>query len=118
MFVFASPANPARPITPQAPARAVRRAAEKGLMLAGFTPHDLRRTAATKLAALGVEEAVCKRVLGHVPRRSDVLASVYNRHSYLPEMRRALEKLEQHLLALVRREATLKIVHLQQTDAA
>ena len=57
-FVFASRTNPGRPMTPRAPARAVRRAAQKGLLPFGFTPHDLRRTAATKLAALGVEEAV------------------------------------------------------------
>lgn len=99
-FVFTSPANSKRPITPRAPARAVQRAAERGLVPPGFTPHDLRRTAATKLAALGVEEAVTKRILGHAPVRSDVLASVYNRHSYVAEMRTALVMLEQHLVAL------------------
>ena len=46
-FVFASTANRGRPITPRAPARAVQRAAQRGLLPAGFTPHDLRRTAAT-----------------------------------------------------------------------
>jgi integrase len=100
-FVFTSPANNKQPITPRAPARAVQRAAVRGLVPSGFTPHDLRRTAATKLAALGVEEAVTKRILGHAPMRSDVLASVYNRHSYVAEMCAALETLERHLLHLV-----------------
>jgi integrase len=100
-FVFPSPQAREQPLTARAPARAVQRAAQRGLLPSGFTPHDLRRTAATILAALGVEEAVTKRILGHAPARSDVLASVYNRHTYLPEMRRALESLERHILALV-----------------
>jgi integrase len=76
----------------------------RALLPPGLTPHDLRRTAATKLAALGGEEAVTKRILGHAPAFSDVLASVYNRHSYLPEMRQALKRLERHIRVLVAEE--------------
>jgi integrase len=67
----------------------------------GFTPHDLRRTCRTYLAKLGVNETVAKKILGHAPPRSDVTASVYDQHTYLPEMYRALELWERHLLAMV-----------------
>jgi integrase len=100
-FVFASPVDRAAPITPRAPARAVQRAAGRGLLPAGFTPHDLRRTCRTYLARLGVDETVAKKVLGHAPPRADVTAHVYDQHTYVPEMRRALEGWERHLLAIV-----------------
>jgi integrase len=100
-FVFASPQDASMPIAPRSPAQAVGRAAEQGLVTSGWTPHDLRRTVATKLAALGVAEAVTKRILGHAPPSKDVLASVYDRHSYLPEMRSALELWEAHLFDLI-----------------
>jgi integrase len=109
-FVFQSPQAREQPLTARAPARAVQRAAQRGLLPSGFTPRDLRRTAATILAALGVEEAVTKRILGHAPARSDVLASVYNRHTYLPEMRSALERLEKYILPLVAGERNVSIV--------
>jgi integrase len=100
-FLFASPVDRARSITARAPARAVQRAAKSGLVPAGFTPHDLRRTCRTYLARLGIDETVAKKILGHAAPRSDVTAHVYDRHTYLPEMRRALEAWERHLLAIV-----------------
>jgi integrase len=104
-FVFASPQDPSMPIAPRSPAQAVSRAAEQGFVTSGWTPHDLRRTVATKLAALGVAETVTKRILGHAPPKKDVLASVYDRHSYLPEMRSALERWEVHLFDLIEARA-------------
>ena len=52
--------------------------------------HDLRRTVATRLAALGVAEGTISRVLGHAQR--GVTATVYNQHSYDAEKRRALDR--------------------------
>ena len=51
--------------------------------------HDLRRTVATRLAALGVAEETIARVLNHAPR--GVTATVYNRHQYDAEKRLALD---------------------------
>lgn len=99
-YLFA-PVDPDTPITPRAPAKAVLRAAQRGLIPAGFTPHDLRRTCRTKLAQLGVTETVAKKILGHTPPRSDVTASVYDQHSYLPEMKQALRRWERHLTSLL-----------------
>jgi integrase len=55
--------------------------------LPAWQSHDLRRVVRTKLAALGVADAVGEAALGHARRG---LPGVYDTHSYLPEVRRAL----------------------------
>ena len=50
--------------------------------------HDLRRVVRTKLAALEVNDGVAEMCLGHGRKG---LERVYNQHSGLPQMRRALE---------------------------
>lgn len=57
-------------------------------MLEHFTPHDLRRTAASSMTALGTQRLTVKKILNHVDR--DV-TGIYDRHSYDPEKRTALE---------------------------
>lgn len=54
-----------------------------------FTLHDLRRTARTHLAALGVRSEVAERCLGHKLRGVE---GTYNRHDYFEERRTALEQ--------------------------
>jgi integrase len=52
--------------------------------------HDLRRTARTGLAELGVPEIIAEKVLNHSPR--NILTTIYNRHEYADEKRDALER--------------------------
>lgn len=54
-----------------------------------FTLHDLRRTARTHLAALGVRREVAERCLGHKLRGVE---RTYDRHDYFKEHRVALEQ--------------------------
>jgi integrase len=54
-----------------------------------FTLHDLRRTARTHLAALGISSEVAERCLGHKLRG---IEGTYNRHDYFDERRVALEQ--------------------------
>jgi integrase len=56
----------------------------------GFTLHDLRRTAATRLAGLGVAPHVIERLLNHVTGVLGGVAGVYNRFKYRDEVREAL----------------------------
>lgn len=63
-----------------------------------FTPHDLRRTVRTRLAALGVEDIVAEKVVGH---KLQGMLAVYNRHNYADEKRLALARWEKHLRHLV-----------------
>lgn len=53
-----------------------------------FTPHDLRSTARSYLAALGVSVVVAERCLNH---SLGGLLAVYDQHDYLTERRAALE---------------------------
>lgn len=54
-----------------------------------WTPHDLRRTAASFMTKLGVPRLHVEKVLNH---STGDIAEVYDRHDYLPEKRAALEK--------------------------
>ena len=55
--------------------------------VADFTPHDLRRTAATLMGERGVRPDVIERVLNHTPAK---IARTYNRAAYDAEKRQAL----------------------------
>ncbi len=56
----------------------------------GWRLHDLRRTARTGLAEIGIPEIIAEMVMNHAPR--NVLARIYNRHEYATEKRDALER--------------------------
>jgi integrase len=56
-----------------------------------FTIHDLRRTAASGLAALGVQLPVIEKVLNHQSGSFRGVCGVYQLHSYSAEKRAALE---------------------------
>jgi integrase len=53
-----------------------------------WSPHDLRRTMRTRLSALRVPEPIAELVIGHAKKG---LARVYDQHTYVDEMREALE---------------------------
>lgn len=54
-----------------------------------FTLRDVRRTVETRLAELGVSKEIRSQLLSH--GRGDRIAQTYDKYSYLPEKRRALE---------------------------
>ena len=66
-----------------------------------WTLHDLRRTAATHMARLGVAPHVVERILNHTSGSLGGVAGIYNRFSYLPEMRQALEAWAAHVDRIV-----------------
>lgn len=53
-----------------------------------FCIHDFRRTARTRLAALGVDPHIAERCLNH---KIKGIEGIYNRHDYFEERRHALE---------------------------
>jgi integrase len=55
-----------------------------------FTPHDLRSTARSHLAALGIRYEIAERCLNHAV--GSQVAAIYDQHDYLTERRAALEK--------------------------
>ncbi|QRY76919.1 tyrosine-type recombinase/integrase [Pseudomonas sp. PDNC002] len=60
-----------------------------------WTPHDLRRTGATLMTALGVLPEVAERCLNHTEENK--VKRTYQRHSYTKEMADAWYKLGSHL---------------------
>jgi len=90
-------------IHPHAPARALYRE-QKHFGLDQFTVHDLRRTAASGMAELGVDRIVIGKVLNHVSVDKDTVTGVYDRYAYAAEKRGALEnwaaKLDKILAAM------------------
>jgi integrase len=63
------------------------------------TPHDLRRTTATKLAAAGVPGEDVAAILGHV--RADVTGKHYDMYRRADEKRRALDRWSRILKSIV-----------------
>lgn len=72
--------------------------ADKKTVMESWTPHDLRRTAATNLSALAYSDEVIDAVLNHV--KKGVIA-IYNRHRYDREKQAALEAWERKLTSIV-----------------
>ena len=91
------------------PDKAVRRL-QVSAAIADWRLHDLRRTAATGMASMGVARVVIKRVLNHA--EGDVTA-IYERHSFDPEKRQALDAWARRLHAIVTGETAAKIVPLR-----
>jgi integrase len=66
----------------------------------GMTPwriHDLRRTAATGMAELGVQPWYVEAVLNHQGGHKAGIAGTYNRAKYADEMRSALQRWAHHV---------------------
>lgn len=63
-----------------------------------FVLHDLRRTAASYMASGGVSRLAIAKVLNHA---DPSVTAVYDRHSYDPEKRNALERWEEKLMEIV-----------------
>jgi integrase len=60
--------------------------------------HDLRRTARSLMSRAGISSEISERVLGHaIPG----VAGVYDRHSYVPEKRDAVQKLAAEIARVV-----------------
>ncbi|MCF6304460.1 MAG: integrase arm-type DNA-binding domain-containing protein [Rhodobacteraceae bacterium] len=76
---------------------------EKGgaMEIPHWTFHDLRRTAATTMARMGIPVRVTEAVLNHVSGTGGGIVGVYQRHDYATEKRNALEAWARFLNELV-----------------
>jgi integrase len=69
--------------------------------LAGWVFHDMRRTAASGMAGLGIAPHVVEAVLNHRSGTIKGVAAVYNRYNYAVEKRDALNKWAERVAAIV-----------------
>jgi len=85
----------------------------EGVTVASWCLHDLRRTARTEMARIGVSDEVAERVLNH---SGDSLVRTYNVFAYRAEKKDALERWASELMMIVgEREPDSNVVRL---DAA
>jgi integrase len=74
--------------------------------------HDLRRTAATGMAELGIAPHIVEAVLNHVSGTRAGVAGTYNRAAYASEKKAALERWAAHVEGLIKgRPASVVTLH-------
>jgi integrase len=106
-FLFPAPRNRTKPVDRYALPIAMQSFGKGPKGLASWqtdppTPHDLRRTLNTRLAALGTPKEIRDRVLNHVGGQSDPEGRHYNFHAYEREKRDALCRWAAEIAAITR----------------
>jgi integrase len=87
---------------------------DKACGVADWTLHDLRRTAASGMARLGVGLPVIEKVLNHVSGSFAGVVGIYQRHDFAGEKRKALELWSNHVATVVGdRPVKTKVVGLR-----
>ncbi len=109
-WVFPSP-SVKKPI--ENPQKAAERLRERS-KVPDLRLHDLRRTAASLMTGMGISRLTVKKILNHSER--DVTA-VYDRHSYDPEKRAALDAWGRRLEAILDGKKPAEVVPLVRPDA-
>jgi len=107
-WLFPSPRTN-KPITGESVAYALRRSKDAFPEVNDFTPHDLRRTGATHMTAMGISRLVVSKILNHV--ESSVTAT-YDRHSYDNEKKYALEAWGNKIIQIINETEENNIIRL------
>lgn len=76
-----------------------------------FTVHDLRRTARTTLAALGIQPHIAELCINH---KLKGVWAIYDRHDYFEERKQALKQLSDYFQSL---EQDLKVVPIKKAES-
>ena len=109
-YLFPSP-HGAKPITARVTSHALCINRDR-IGVENVTPHDLRRTAATRMASLGVDRTVLAKILNHVDRS---VTGRYDTHTYVPEKRAALERWGRKLEEIISgKDTDKKVVELAE----
>jgi integrase len=93
--------KPDEPLSQRALSRALRNNHDDNGKLFGvepFTPHDLRRSAASRMTALGIPRLHVEKVLNHT---TGDIAEIYDRHDYRAEKARALQTWADELRTII-----------------
>ena len=77
--------------------------------------HDLRRTAASGMARLGINLPVIEKVLNHASGSFAGIVGVYQRHSFADEKRAALQAWGDFVAALIESEPARKVGRLRES---
>ena len=77
------------------------KAANGGKAIPPWRAHDLRRSFATHAAEIGIQPHIIEAALNHISGFRAGVAGIYNRATYEPEKRTALDRWAEHLMAVV-----------------
>jgi integrase len=113
-YVFSTDPEGRRPIAGHAAKAKARidKVVAEDRELEPWTIHDLRRTAATRMRALGATRFIVERILAHADKG---VTQVYDRYENLPEKREALERWGAFLERLT--SDTTNVVELRRPGA-
>jgi integrase len=81
--------------------------------IAHWVHHDLRRTMATRMAEMGTQPHIIEAILNHVSGHKRGVAGIYNRATYEPQKRIALQKWADHVALAVSGRQPAKVVSLR-----
>ena len=79
----------------------IKRRLDGTMVIPPWRIHDLRRTAVTGMAELGIRPDVIERLVNHISGHRAGVAGIYNRSELLLERRAALERWATHIAGLV-----------------
>lgn len=105
-YVFTSPMGD-KPMQRTALSRAVARNFD-AFDVDKFTPHDLRRTASSRMSEIGINSEIIDRIQGHA---QPGMRRVYNLYDFDKEKQQALEKWDRRLREIITGKRS-KVVHL------
>jgi hypothetical protein len=89
--------------------------ARTGPLSPSWVLHDLRRTAATGMADIGVQPQVIEAVLNHVSGHKGGIAGIYNRAQDSAEKAQALARRDEQVRSIVEKSPA-KVVKLRGSD--
>ena len=72
--------------------------------------HDLRRTAATGMASIGIQPHIVEAVLNHISGAKSGVAGIYNQYAYETEKKAALTRWAAHVEAIVTGDSSAGVV--------
>lgn len=80
------------------------------LKVQNWTPHDLRRTAASHITGMGIPRLVVSKILNHAEHS---VTAVYDRYSYDKEKKNALYAWSTKLNQIISNKLTSNVIHLK-----
>jgi integrase len=91
----------------------IKRRLDGAMVIPPWRLHDLRRTAATGMAEIGIAPHIVEAALNHISGAKAGVAGTYNRAAYAPEKRAALERWASHVEGLV--SPPINVVKMRKT---
>jgi integrase len=71
----------------------------------GWTLHDLRRTYRSTHGQIGTPREIAERLINHAAAVQTDVEAIYDRWDYLPQMKQAVLKFEEHFIAVLTAES-------------